>query len=180
VIGQIDDASWIAPCLAAGQPGEPVWRAERMIVHRLDPAAGASPLDHSTNVRLLSGDDPLDHLPPGLRHEMTQAQEFAPVAAVFVDGRAASFCYPCWTTETLWDVSIDTLEAYRGRALAAQAVRLMVAHMRRRGREPVWCALESNGPSLRLAARLGFVPIDEFVVFARGPWALLTGGFSGW
>ena len=29
----------------------------------------------------------------------------------YADERAASFCYPVWQTETLWDVSIDTLRA---------------------------------------------------------------------
>ena len=49
--------------------------------------------------------------------------------------------------------------------------------MRREGREPVWGALASNTPSLRLAAKLGFVPVDEIVVFSKGAWAYLTGGF---
>jgi hypothetical protein len=33
------------------------------------------------------------------------------------------------------------------------------------GRRPVWGALDSNLPSLRLAARLGFRPVDRLVVF---------------
>jgi hypothetical protein len=39
---------------------------------------------------------------------------------------------------------------------------------------PVWGAEETNLPSLRLAARLGFVPVDELLVF-RAP-RLLEGG----
>ena len=34
------------------------------------------------------------------------------------DGRAAAFCYPVLQTERHWDVSVDTLEGYRGRGLA--------------------------------------------------------------
>lgn len=74
--------------------------------------------------------------------------------------------------------SLLTQEGFRGRALAAPAVTFMIEHMRRTGREPVWSALESNGPSLKLAAKLGFEPSERIVAFSRGPWALLTGGFT--
>ena len=40
-------------------------------------------------------------------------------------------------------------------------------------------AVESNTASLRLAARLGFVPVDECVVLSRGHRAFLSGGFTG-
>ena len=40
----------------------------------------------------------------------------------------------------------------------------MIDAMRQQGREPVWGALESNQPSLRLGAKLGFKPMGEIVV----------------
>ena len=128
-------------------------------------------------VRLVTPADPLDHLPPGLRHEMTHARLLGPVGAAFADGLPVSFCYPVWTTESLWDLSIDTLETHRRRSLAASAVAFMVDHMRREGREPVWGALASNTASLRLAAKLGFARVGEIVVFSKGQWAYLTAGF---
>jgi len=39
--------------------------------------------------------------------------------------------------------------------------------VRRRGLAPVWGALESNIPSMRLADKLGFTPVDELVVFEQ-------------
>ena len=123
--------------------------------------------------------DSLEHLPIGLRHEITHAQDFAPVASVIVGGRPVSFCYPVWRTERFWDVSIDTLEEHRGRSLAVQAVSFMIDLMRREGREPVWGALASNRPSLRLGEKLGFKPVDEIVVFSTGGWVFLSGGFTG-
>jgi RimJ/RimL family protein N-acetyltransferase len=45
----------------------------------------------------------------------------------------------------------------------------MVAEMRRRGKEPVWAAEETNPASLRLAAKLGFVPADELMLFQPAP-----------
>jgi len=49
-----------------------------------------------------------------------------------------AFCYPVVQTETLGDVSIDTLEAHR---------------------------LESNTASRTLAARLGLIETDRLTVF---------------
>ena len=172
VLAQPVDALHVAQALRDGG-----WIRERAILHVRDKAASiATP---AVDLRLLSRSDSLEHLPAGLRHEITHAQTFAPVAAVFVDSRPVSFCYPVWTTERLWDVSIDTLEAHRGRSLGAAAVMFMMDVMRRSGREPVWGALESNQASLRLGAKLGFKPIGEIVVFSRAGWVFLSGGFTG-
>ena len=47
---------------------------------------------------------------------------------------------------------------------AARCVSHMVDEMRRRGKEPVWAAEETNAPSMRLAAKLGFVPVDGLLL----------------
>ena len=175
LIVQKDNAAWVADCLGSSAAGP--WQPERVILHRLtDPSPVAPPA--GVAARLLDSDEPLHHLPAPLRHEMTHARRMGAVSAVFVDDRPVSFCYPCWRTESLWDVSIDTLEAYRGRSLAVAAVHHMIDEMRREGKEPVWGAVASNSASLRLAAKLGFAPVDEIVVFSQGHWALLTGGFE--
>ena len=174
VLAQPADAPHIAQALLQDGRG---WTRERAILHLRDTATSLTA--PAADVRLLSRSDSLEHLPAGLRHEMTHAQSFAPVGAVFVDGRPVSFCYPAWTTERLWDVSIDTLEAHRGRSLGAAAVMFMMDVMRRRGREPVWGALDSNHASLRLGAKLGFKPMGEIAVFSRGGWVFLSGGFTG-
>jgi hypothetical protein len=174
VLAQTADAAHVERALRLSGGG---WTRERAILHRRDPSASCvAPAAH---VRLLSRDDSLDHLPAGLRHEMTHAQDFAAVAAVIVGHRPVSFCYPVWITECLWDVSIDTLEEHRGRSLGVSAVCFMIDVMERAGREPVWGALESNQPSLRLGAKLGFKPMGEMVVFSRGGWVFLSGGFAG-
>ena len=176
IIAQTCDAAYVAEAL--GSSSDEHWTSERAILH-LPEESASSVLPNPVGVRLLTREDSLDHLPAGLRHEMTHARDFAPVAAVFIDRRPVSFCYPVWTTERFWDVSIDTLEAHRGQTLGARAVSFMISAMRREGREPVWGALESNAPSLRLGAKLGFKPIGEIVVFSRGGWVFLSGGFDG-
>ena len=175
VLGQVDDAAWIQGALSTVANAATPWQGETFIVHSLDDPDRAVDIVGQPLVRLLRMDDGLEHLPPGLRHEITHARMRGPVAAAFVKGLAASLCYPCWQTERLWDVSIDTLDEHRGQSLGVAAVRFMIDHMRRGGRAPVWGALESNRASLRLAAKLGFVPVDRIVAFSRGHWALLTG-----
>jgi RimJ/RimL family protein N-acetyltransferase len=174
VIAQTSDAAHVAESLRSAAPRS--WTGERAILHLRDESV---PLRASTDVRLLTPADSLEHLPAGLHHEITHAREFAPVAAVFAGARAVSFCYPVWTTERFWDVSIDTLEEHRGRSHGARAVSFMIDRMRRQGREPVWGALESNQPSLRLGAKLGFRPVGDIMVFSTGGWVFLSGGFAG-
>jgi hypothetical protein len=55
----------------------------------------------------------------------------------------------------------------------------MIDLMSRQGREPVWGALASNQPSLRLGEKLGFQPVGEITVFSTGGWVFLSGGFTG-
>jgi GNAT superfamily N-acetyltransferase len=180
VVAQPENAADVAQRLAEiGSPDGAEWRRERMLFHTLTAVPALPPLPRGVTIRLLTGSDSLDHLPPGLRHEMSHARAMTATGAAFVDGVAASFCYPCFSTETLWDVSIDTLEEYRGRRIAAHLVRFMIDHLRRDRLEPTWGALESNTSSLRLAAKLGFTPAAATVVFARGPWAYLTLGYTG-
>jgi hypothetical protein len=179
VIVHMDNAGHVERALNESAVPGGAWRGERMIIHTLQSVPAIAPLEPSATIRMLSRADRLEHLPPGLRYEMTHAREMAPVAIASVEGLPVSFCYPVWRTESLWDVSIDTIEQQRRRGLAAHVVRAMIADMGQHGLQPIWSALESNGASLRLAARLGFVPVDEAVVISRGSWAFLTGGFTG-
>lgn len=80
---------------------------------------------------------------------------------------APSFCYPAWQTETLWDVSIETLEPYRRLGLGARAARTLIRHMRLTGRAPAWGALETNSGSRARAARLGFLEAGGVAVFTE-------------
>ena len=107
-----------------------------------------------------------DDLPEELRSELEVAlARGAPAVAALTDGRPVSFCYAADETEGLWDISIDTLEPYRRQGYAARCVSYMVDEMQRRGKEPVWAAEDTNLPSMRLAAKLGFVPVDGLLLF---------------
>lgn len=167
ILAQTDNARWVAACVASD--GDATWIHERAIVHTR-PDGGPWAASSAPRVRLLEPADDLGALPPALAREMADARRAGPVAAAVEDGRPVSFCHASWRTESLWDVSVDTLEAYRGRGLAAAAAAFLIDHLRPERVAPVWGALESNTASLRVAARLGFAPVDAIVVFSRGPW----------
>ena len=103
-----------------------------------------------------------------LRDELTiESRAGTPIAAACVDEHPVAFCYAGAVTETLWDVSIDTLELYRRRGFAAQCAAYLIRRLAEDGKRPVWGAAESNAPSARLAAKLGFTPVDSLVVLRR-------------
>jgi GNAT superfamily N-acetyltransferase len=172
----------------------PSWRSERAVLHLLADSAllpklrpiGRSgavqrpfdpestedtplPQDIGVVIRYLSTSEvhalPLDG---EARQEYVTAALHTQVAATIVDGIPVSFCYAGATTETLWDMSLETLEAHKRQGYAALCAAFTIDQMDRKGKRPVWGALETNIPSLRLASKLGFRPVDEVLVFVPG------------
>jgi len=183
VLAQMEDADYVGRAL-------PEWRRHRAIVHVLpQEMPWEAHVDPHTRVFTLASAPRFDHVPELLRRELLDALRgrtvsrfvpgalppsgglvsriTVPMAAVWADGRPVSFCYPVWQTETLWDVSIETLEPYQRRGLGARAARTLIRHMRGTGRAPVWGALEINTGSRALAARLGFLETAGVGVFTE-------------
>jgi GNAT superfamily N-acetyltransferase len=146
--------------VAAALPG---WESVRATLHLLGDEGRLPPVP-AGSVRLLDPAelDSIGGLPPDLRSELDSAVQSSPVAAGLEDGRPIAFCYAD-RTEGLWDVAIDTLEGYRRRGHAARCVAFMIEHLR--PLRPVWGAENTNLASLGLAAKLGFVPVDELLLF---------------
>jgi RimJ/RimL family protein N-acetyltransferase len=160
-----------ASLIAAPEDGDavaaalPAWRRTRALLHRLaDPSR--LPDTPQGGVRFL---DPAEvaglRVEDELGRELRMAAEESPIAAVVVAGEPVSFCYAGAVTETLWDISIDTVPAHRRRGYAGLCVAFMIRHMHARGRQPVWGAAEDNPASWRLARKLGFEPVDELALF---------------
>jgi hypothetical protein len=132
---------------------------ERATLHTLpDPAA----LPDDDVVAPLPPDIDLAHLPAPLADEIRRAT--AVVYAAWVDGLPVAFAHAPWRTERWFDVAVDTLPGARQLGLATRTAAAMIRAERALGREPVWGAADSNLPSLRLAARLGFVADDALWV----------------
>jgi RimJ/RimL family protein N-acetyltransferase len=151
--------------------GLPEWLQTPYAVQLL----GSSPLGRVSNppadVRICETEEqlPLDHVSETLRTSITNALRWSPVAAVFIEGKAVAFCYASWQTERFWDVSIETLDAYRRRGLATECVRTLVRRMHKNGKQPVWGAPHTNIAAIRVAKKLGFRPVDQMVQFAMHP-----------
>jgi GNAT superfamily N-acetyltransferase len=130
------------------------------------PSDGA---DDDITMRMVSGDEigGVEGIDEELRVELMAAALVGAVGATFVNGKAVSFCTAQSETETLWDIGIDTLEPHRERGYATLCVSYMIDQLGRRGKRPVWGAEESNEPSMRLAAKLGFRPVDRLYVLSR-------------
>lgn len=142
----------------------PGWTGVRATLHLL----GDNPMLPEVaegSVRWLAASEinTIEGLPPELRSELELGAEGSPVVAALEDGRPVAFCYAASRTEGLWDIAIDTLAGHRRRGHAARCVSYMIEHMK--PLRPVWGAEETNAASLGLAARLGFVPVDELIVF---------------
>lgn len=182
-----EQAAWVHPVL-------PGWRARQVVIHTL--AGRPRPAPGWADVRLFDvvSAPPLDHLPAGLRRELGLAMGHPgaagrshdrtpiPIAAAFERGLPVSFCYPVWCTERWWDVSVDTLEAYRRRGLGSHVSIAMIRRMTATGLAPVWGALDDNHASLGLAAKLGFIATDRLMLLtspdARAGDAPITSGPS--
>ena len=106
-------------------------------------------------------------LPDELGRELYIGATHSLITATFVGNQPVSFCYAGAVTETLWDISIDTVEEHRRHGYAALCAAYMIRHMHALGKQPVWGAVEENPASWRLAQKLGFVQVDELVLFAR-------------
>lgn len=116
--------------------------------------------------RMLAPDDRhfLDRLPDDLRDEIVLAFPHTPMSAAFEGGKPVAFCYAAWETETLWDVSIDTLPGWQRRGCGRAAAVALIDHFLARGKRPVWGAADTNDASAALAVNLGLQPVDRLVL----------------
>lgn len=146
----------------------PGWTRSPAYLHLLENTVPE--INHSgQSIRFLESDDISEaiHIPDELRREYLDAMLHSPVAALFIDNKPVSFCYAAAESESLWDISVDTLEDYRNRGYALLTVSFMIEHMSEKGKRPVWGAEESNHPSKRLAQKLGFKPVDTIFLYSK-------------
>ncbi len=107
----------------------------------------------------------LSALPEALAAELAEARGRGEIWCCYVDGDPVAFAYAPWRSATLFDVSVDTLPGARQLGLGTIVASALIRHeCAGRERRPVWGADESNTASLRLAAKLGFVEVDQIWV----------------
>lgn len=109
-------------------------------------------------------------LPALLFEELEQEQKSGTEIYCSTEGNGPiAFCYAGSISERYWDISIDTLSAYRRQGHATRSVVYAINQMGKHNRAPVWAAVDSNTASLAMADKLGFIPVDRLMVFTRIP-----------
>lgn len=162
--------------VAAALPGR---EPQKVFFHVLPGAPPAIAPPAGADLAMLAPDAPpiapdLSGLPRALRAEVGGLlARVQPLIAARIPrgdaGRIVAVCSAAWETETLWDVSVETVRGYRRRGLAAACFAALARWMAaERGKRPVWGAHESNPASLALAERLGFVRDSELLTFQPG------------
>lgn len=142
------------------------WQKSNAIVHELKKSAkGQSRSEFSAGFVFPEQIESIEAESPELAGELEREFAFTPIAATFVDGKPVAFCFAAVETETLWDVSIETLPAFRRRGYAAASFQFMNEHFHGEGKRPIWGAETNNPASLNLARKLGFTPVDQLVLF---------------
>jgi RimJ/RimL family protein N-acetyltransferase len=142
------------------------WQRTRVLVHELRedwrlPAV-------TPEVRLVDPSTVGDlGLPEDWVEELRDGADGTPIVASYEDDVVAATCYAGAITEAWWDVAIDTVEARRRKGHAGRCAAFMVRHMRALAKEPVWQSAEDNPASWKLAAKLGFVVVDEMDMLLR-------------
>ncbi len=108
--------------VAAALPG---WEAVSATLHLLGDEPRLPRVPAGT-VRLLEPSEleSIEGLPSRLRSEFAVAARRSPIAASLAGCRPVEFCYSV-QTESLWDISTNTLEEHRGRGYALRCVAYM-------------------------------------------------------
>ncbi len=142
----------------------PQWRHETAILHEWQ-RVFPEEIPTGLTIRLLSQKEieQIYGIDSTLKEELLNESENMEIGAVVVKGRPVCFCYANFLTEKYWDVSIDTLRNYRRKGYALACVKFMIEF--HKNLKPAWGALASNQPSLKLANKLGFVPVAEQSLF---------------
>ncbi len=148
--------------LPAGRYHLPDWTAEAATLYTLPPerARGWHVPPWPTAPMSREQIDAATHVPTPLLDDLRDAVGRTPVWSASKDGRPVAFAYAAQTTETWFDVSVDTLEEARHQGLARAAVMGLIVDRMLRGLRPVWGAEKRNEASHALARRLGFEPVD--------------------
>jgi GNAT superfamily N-acetyltransferase len=143
----------------------PAWPWKRAVISALsdETRLARAALAARAEVKRLRLDE-LPQVPEVYAIEITRAMDAGVVMCARCEGSLASFAYASAHTETLFDVSIDTEESFRGRGLAKLAAAALIEIERLAGRRPVWGAYEDNEASLAVARALGFAPVGDLFV----------------
>ena len=120
---------------------------------------------HHAGARLLTPDDLelVEAAPAEIRGggwgSTREMLEEGVVAGAVIGGDLVAIAFTSARSVGHADVAVNTLERWRGRGLAAAAASLVARRLQEASQVPVWSTGEDNRASLRVAQKLGFVPL---------------------
>ena len=89
-------------------------------------------------------------------------------ACAIVAGQIACFAHTYARSALHADIGVATVEAWRGRGFGTDAASLVARRVQEAGQTPVWSAGEDNAASLRVAQKIGFIPVSRRVYLVPG------------
>jgi GNAT superfamily N-acetyltransferase len=123
-----------------------------------------------TQIRILKPEEleQIGDIPEPLREELKlELDAGTRIYSTIHHSDPVAFCFPASCSESLWDVSLDTLSGYRRAGYAEQCVRYAIRAMAEKGYAPVWGVVDSNHASRALAEKLGFEERYRIAVLTR-------------
>lgn len=94
------------------------------------------------------------------------------VAYAIVDGDVVTIVYTSAITERHADISVMTLEPWRGRAFATSGASLVAEQVQRVGLVSVWTTTDDDFASIRIAEKLGFAETSRRTIIFVAPQGL--------
>lgn len=88
--------------------------------------------------------------------------------AAFDDGSPVAVAAPFYVGRAHEDIGVVTQPEHRGRGLSTACAAALIGDTRARGRQASWTTSPDNAASRRVAAKLGFVPVRDDVLYAVG------------
>lgn len=159
---------WL-PLLRALDPGVAPW-PRLMAALPADlavPASGAGLLgpDDAAGLAALDAENAWIHDSWGGADALAAARV---ARAVCVDGHPVSVAVPFYVGDGFEDIGVVTAPGHRGAGYSTACAAALVGDVRARGRVPSWTTSPGNVASRAVAARLGFRPVREDVLWGVG------------
>ncbi len=118
------------------------------------------PLDCAYELRILEKPDFAELYLPEWSNALCEKRRELDVLGIgaYDEGKLVGFAACSADCDTMWQIGIDVLPAYRHRGIASCLTSRLALAILDRGKVPFYCAAWSNIPSVRNAIRAGFRP----------------------
>jgi RimJ/RimL family protein N-acetyltransferase len=151
----------------------PEWTIENAVMHRLPEEWGDADYERlaretkpsaayaDVEVRRVESPEQVAHFPVMTGEWLNLMIASGTVWGVRRGGEVLAIAGADIETESLTELSVETLKEHRGHGLVGVASVALICDFWRRGKETLWVAHDQNAASLRAAAKLGYQPAAQ-------------------